>query len=348
MLFLQSEVLFFTSMSLLSLKSFDLEQDWEDELHRSISLSGEELPQPRDGPSLLPHCSEFTSLWPSLSNAEPDRDTQKEGEGSNLHPSLLAEHVSSKSVQPFEICWTIKTSFVTLLSARLFPPAQCWRACTEMHRERQNKTWKAKDVGENLRLHRILWPHLNVRSLSTFANAAVLMFLPFNYIPLTSLPESLSLPTGGAITTWCLGNSPQAGIACQPQPSQTCHLPWGHLGTTSLPFLLWRCHSSVVMPALCTALREAWCTSPREAWCTSPLPLSKATSALPCSPPGPWTQGTVRMICSAAGQLYANTGDQPPHSKGKLFFAPGAPTTGLSAFHYQRIVSESFYYLFIQ
>lgn len=136
MLFLQSKVLFFTSMSLLSLKSFDLEQDWEDELHRSISLSREEQPQPRDGPSLLPHCSEFTSLWPSLSKAEPNRDTQKEDEGSNFHPSLLTEHVSSKSVQPFEIYWTIKTSFVTLLSARLFPPAQCWRACTEMQGKR--------------------------------------------------------------------------------------------------------------------------------------------------------------------------------------------------------------------
>lgn len=47
-------------------------------------------------------------------------------------------------------------------------------------------------------------------------------------------------------------NGPQAVIVCQPQPSQTCHLPplpsttlpQSCLGTTSPPFLLWRCHCS--------------------------------------------------------------------------------------------------------
>ena len=42
---------------------------------------------------------------------------QEEGKGSNLHPSLLAGHVGSKSVQPFETGKAIKTSFVILLLA---------------------------------------------------------------------------------------------------------------------------------------------------------------------------------------------------------------------------------------
>ena len=45
------------------------------------------------------------------------RMSQAEGEGSNLHPSLPAGHVSNKSVRPFETGKAVKTSLVILLLA---------------------------------------------------------------------------------------------------------------------------------------------------------------------------------------------------------------------------------------
>lgn len=131
------------------------------------------------------------------------------------------------------------------------------------------------------------------------------------------------------------GDHHPAGCNCPPTPvfpdlsPPSATSPQSRLATTSLPFLLRRCH--------CSSCNSSCVHSTGDA----PMPLAAAPQLSSFSPPllSPHS-GHPRI----SGLPYTNTGAQPPHREGNQFPTPAAPTPRLSPFSYQT-GTGSFYYL---
>ena len=143
---------------------------------------------------------------------------------------------------------------------------QCRRAYRDAQEERQNKTQKAKDPGEILSLPRVLWPQLNIRSLSTFANAAVFMMcLPFttshsvHYQRHYHFRQRVQSPLNarGTQPTGC--NCLPTPAFPDPSPASTT-LPQSRLAPPRFPFCFEDATALVATPALRTALGVPRCT----------------------------------------------------------------------------------------